>query len=340
MELETICPEDEQLMRNILLDDESFSSSESNSSRKRRANIDLNEDSIKQKRRERKLKKLRSKWRKKSKKISSSAENSTGKKMIVRPNYFVGIQVSNPEVLAYDRFYDEAAELVEICTMEHKEFFNRTVSLNFSGLKTFGNQVLFATVEESEVLDKVQVMATDLENAFEKLTGVPAKKTFKPHLTIFKVSKDFKLRRKGAAKISSNVYSNMINTVFGAQIVQSVQLLSMNKPKDEKGYYYCSHQVKFDVSSSELDDHSECCKSPLSGNSDLHNISQIKQTLQQEKDMVKRRFHSLSLSTLSSVFSKDNQPEDEGSSTLKTLLIITAATAAIIAAVRGFCSSK
>jgi 2'-5' RNA ligase len=61
----------------------------------------------------------------------------------------------------------------------------------------FCYQVLFASIEESEALEELQMMATDLETSFQELTGLPTiKKEFKPHLTILKLSKDFKLRRK------------------------------------------------------------------------------------------------------------------------------------------------
>jgi hypothetical protein len=40
------------------------------------------------------------------------------------------------------------------------------------------------------------MMASDLETSFKELTGSPIKKGFAPHLTILKLSKDFKLRRK------------------------------------------------------------------------------------------------------------------------------------------------
>jgi len=58
-------------------------------------------------------------------------------------------------------------------------------------------QVLFVSVQESEALEELQIMATNLETSLQELTGSPtAKKEFKPHLTILKLSKDFKLRRK------------------------------------------------------------------------------------------------------------------------------------------------
>jgi len=50
---------------------------------------------------------------------------------------------------------------------------------------------------------------------------------------------------QGISKICSSLYSDMSDMVFGSQVVQGIQLLSMNKPKDSNGYYYCSHQVTF-----------------------------------------------------------------------------------------------
>jgi 2'-5' RNA ligase len=58
-------------------------------------------------------------------------------------------------------------------------------------------QVLFASIQESEALKELQMMATNLETSLEDLTGSsPGKKEFKPHLTILKLSRDYKLRRK------------------------------------------------------------------------------------------------------------------------------------------------
>jgi hypothetical protein len=50
---------------------------------------------------------------------------------------------------------------------------------------------------------------------------------------------------QGISNISSSFYLDMSDTVFGSQVVRGIQLLSMNKPKDGNGYYYCSHQVAF-----------------------------------------------------------------------------------------------
>ncbi|XP_021928418.1 A-kinase anchor protein 7-like isoform X2 [Zootermopsis nevadensis] len=301
-----------------------------------------------------------------------------GKDMNLRSNYFVGIQVSNPEIHRMVKIVQEAilskqpalrtavvpiptlhitlavahlpdmehisraAEVVENCGSIHRGFFSKPASLHFSGLKTFGNKVLFASIQQGEALEEVQMMASDLETSFQELTGSPTKKGFKPHLTILKLSKDFKLRRKGIPKISSSLYLDMTDTVFGSQVVQGIQLLSMNKPKDGNGYYYCSHQVAFDVSCLESGDHSECCKKPLSVKPNLDNVSQLQCTVKHEKGVIKRRFHSLSLARLSSVFGRTSESSDnaDDKDVLMTLWIVSAASAAIIAAVRRILASK
>lgn len=300
--------------------------------------------------------------------------------MILRPNYFVGIQVSNSEIHRVVKMVQEAilskepalrtavvpiptlhitlavahlpdiehvtraAEVVDKCSSMHREFFNKSVLLHFSGLKTFQNKVLFASVQESEALEELQMMATNLETSLQELTGSPtAKKEFKPHLTIMKLSKDFTLRRKGISKICSSLYSDMSDMVFGSQVVQGVQLLSMNKPKDSNGYYYCSHQVTFDVTCPVADDHSVCCKEPLSLKPKLENVSQLQCAIKHEKDVIKRKFHSMSLASLASVFSRTDEPScstNESTSLLKTCLLVSAAIVAIMAVVRGMSSSQ
>jgi hypothetical protein len=75
----------------------------------------------------------------------------------------------------------------------------------------------------------------------------------------------------------------------------------------------------------------------------LENVSQLQCTLKHEKDVIKRKFHSLSLASLSSVFGKADEPSyktDENDLLVKTLLVVSIAAAAIIAAVRGMWSSK
>ena len=91
------------------------------------------------------------------------------------------------------------------------------------------------------------------------------------------------------------------------------------------------------------DDHSKCCKEPLSLKPKLENVSRLQSAIKHEKDVIKRKFHSMSLASLASVFSRTDEPScstNESTSLLKTLLLVSAATVAIIAVVRGMSSSQ
>ncbi|GFG35172.1 hypothetical protein Cfor_12748 [Coptotermes formosanus] len=372
--------DEEQSMLGILIDQDiqSESAGEGSCSQKRKAADDVYDSNSEQRTRN-SHSTSRCKRRRQNKKYKHRGRDLEGQDMILRPNYFVGIQVSNPEIHRVVKLVQEAilskepalrtavvpiptlhitlavahlpdmehisraAEAVDKCSAMHREFFNKSASLHFRGLNTFQNKVLFASIQESEALEELEMMATDLETSFQELTGSPtAKKEFKPHLSIVKLSKDFKLRRKGISKISSSLYSDMSDIVFGSQAVRGVQLLSMNKPKDGNGYYYCSHQVTFDVTCPEAVDHSECCKEPLSLKPKLDNVSQLQYAIKHEKDLVKRKFHSMSLASLSSLFSRTAEPScstSDSTSLLKTLLLVSAASVAIIAVVRSMSSN-
>jgi hypothetical protein len=98
-----------------------------------------------------------------------------------------------------------------------------------------------------------------------------------------------------------------------------------------------------DVICPAADDHSKCCKEPLSLKPKLENVSQLQRAIKHEKDVIKRKFHSMSLASLASVFSRTDGPScstNESTSLLKTLLLVSAATVAIMAVVRGMSSSQ
>lgn len=60
---------------------------------------------------------------------------------------------------------------------------------------------------------------------------------FKRHVTIAKLSRDRNIQLR---KISPDLYDSKLNEYIGDDQFCSVQLLSMEKPKDNlSGYYYC-----------------------------------------------------------------------------------------------------
>jgi len=98
-----------------------------------------------------------------------------------------------------------------------------------------------------------------------------------------------------------------------------------------------------DVTCPVADDHSVCCKEPLSLKPKLENVSQLQCAIKHEKDVIKRKFHSMSLASLASVFSRTDEPScstNESTSLLKTCLLVSAAIVAIMAVVRGMSSSQ
>ena len=99
-----------------------------------------------------------------------------------------------------------------------------------------------------------------------------------PHLTIAKMSKIFKTKWKNKKKqkknkkkddtdknvlrgIEPSAYAELIDTEFGSQTIDGLELLSMIVPPDKDGYYYCLDKCHFDdvllVGSSERK-HSQC----------------------------------------------------------------------------------
>nr|CAD7444256.1 unnamed protein product [Timema bartmani] len=275
----------------------------------------------------------KSKRQKRKKKRKHSLSSPPGKKMYLRPNYFIGIQVSNPEIhravrlvqqriiqqepalcstviptpklhltlavfyLPDPEYVTRAAKVVKECVNAARETFTTPpVSLTFTGIKSFKNEVVFVGIKEGSALQRVNDLAIKLETSLQAAgLSSSSKKAFRPHLTLMKLSKDFTLRRKacnGLTKIPESLYSDMANHSFGVQTVRGVQLLSMNKPKDISGYYYCSHQENFDVECDELNDHSECCK-PLFSKEDLGNTLKQNICVPRPHTANKRGIHTL-----------------------------------------------
>ena len=68
---------------------------------------------------------------------------------------------------------------------------------------------------------------------------------FKPHLTVMKLSRAPSLRKKGVRRIKSELYKVHSNQVFGEQVLEGLQLCSINKPKTVEGYYCKAAEVLF-----------------------------------------------------------------------------------------------
>ncbi|CAL4218286.1 unnamed protein product, partial [Meganyctiphanes norvegica] len=120
---------------------------------------------------------------------------------------------------------------------------------------------LYVKIVEDAGFELLMNLSERLREIFnEKGVCMPDKKALHPHLTIAKLSKAPRGKGKlGLRKIDAVSYENHIEKHFGKQIINGFQLLSMNKPKDEKRYFYNSQNFSLDLTLNESLDHNGCC---------------------------------------------------------------------------------
>ena len=70
---------------------------------------------------------------------------------------------------------------------------------------------------------------------------------YNPHLTITKIPR----RRQGQDRIKRFTYADLVDTKFGSQTIEGLELLEMSTTDDD-GYYRCHHRLSF----TEVDDDS------------------------------------------------------------------------------------
>lgn len=213
-------------------------------------------------------------------KDSPSKLNKKPKKMM--PNYFIAIRVSNPlihsgvkivqdSIVSHDEklkpaliplatlhltllvlhLEDEekiqkATEVLHQCrTSLEPVMLNSALTLNFAGLNHFRHQVLFVKLCGEEGIVRLNTVANVVRDTFAK-EGIPStdSREFSPHLTVMKLTRSPKLRKRGIRKIPLESYATWTDFDFGEERVSSLHLCSMNK-KEEDGFYKCVATVKF-----------------------------------------------------------------------------------------------
>ncbi|CAC5410927.1 AKAP7 [Mytilus coruscus] len=194
------------------------------------------------------------------------------------PNYFVAIQITNPEIIRgirdvqtsmcksnenlkkamipiptlhltlrvaclendeeISRMIKALDQCVETFNKDNKEM----ITLDVKDIESFRNEVVFANLQKDECLSKVIKLSDILEECCQTNDVPPSDgKGFTPHITIAKLTKlPFKLKKK-VKKIDPSTYRSYKNNQFGKQLVTCLQLCSMYKPKDRAGYYHVSH---------------------------------------------------------------------------------------------------
>ena len=199
----------------------------------------------------------------------------TKPKIIQRPNWFLALQFDNREILDnvktmqkdvielqpnlskacvpvekshitlfvfYVQNVDKVIEIVSEVVSSH-EFQNDTC-ITVNGTGHFKSQVVFAKMTlDQKIRDLWKEIGMKLaENSL--IDSYPKEEDFTPHLTVLKLSRmDFKKRKlNNIKKIPIDLYVNKWqNQHFGYQNINSIQLLSMTKPVQENGYYFCQH---------------------------------------------------------------------------------------------------
>ncbi|ROT66182.1 putative A-kinase anchor protein 7 isoform gamma isoform X1 [Penaeus vannamei] len=190
----------------------------------------------------------------------------------VRPNFFVGVKISNAEIhqaivkiqedlIAFEPKFARALidvatshltllvahidneeklclaiSALDECKKKLTDFTTEPVHLTFSGVGHFSNQVVYAKLVEDEHYHRLLTLATEVRQVFSSMgVCMPDVKDLNPHLTIAKTSKA--PHRKGKhfpRKFDPSSYQQHQDTHFGCQYVFGLQLLSMNKPKDKE----------------------------------------------------------------------------------------------------------
>ncbi|XP_054924607.1 uncharacterized protein [Dermacentor andersoni] len=188
----------------------------------------------------------------------------------------------------------------------------------FVGIQVDNINILYAKVVGEDSLSRLKALRHVCREEFKKADlDLTRGKAFRPHLTLAKISRKMSRKNPAIKKIKEEWYTEFKDEPFGSQQVKSLQLLCMTKPKDERGYYYCSLEHMFgDFSSKDQnnDDHSECC-APASSKSAPGKIEQKLLKLDDAKREVKRKISTLTNAKLQELSkAKQEFPEEENSS--------------------------
>ncbi|XP_060908272.1 A-kinase anchor protein 7-like isoform X2 [Labrus mixtus] len=204
------------------------------------------------------------------------AEKKKKKNESQRPNYFVSIPITNPQIsstvlevqeavlkqelrlakamipvptlhitllvthLANQEQVDLAGSVLAQAEPSLAELLGgRDLALPFSGISHFRKEVVFVSLAPGQHRHTLDSVAELLRNRFVEQGLLQGDgRGFEPHLTIMKLSRASKLRSQGIKRVDPALYSNYTTKFFGEQTVERVDLCSMLKKKQQDGYYH------------------------------------------------------------------------------------------------------
>ncbi|EEB11908.1 hypothetical protein Phum_PHUM140840 [Pediculus humanus corporis] len=208
-----------------------------------------------------------------AKKIKDNSLNSKNnmKVLKLRPNFFLGLQVSNTEIHKNVKNLQEKiihrnpklhSALVNVSTLHITLAVThlanqKEIQLLKENLDTWAQNNKNLYFIEPIVLN----FSGDLNLILSDLGFSTDQRSFTPHLTFLKLSKDYKLLRSKKKFLKDFEFAEECIDFFGKEQIRKLQLLSMDEPKNENGYYKCLHEIKLsddNYKASEMN-HSECC---------------------------------------------------------------------------------
>ena len=190
-----------------------------------------------------------------------------------RPNWFLAFQIDNEEIksqmtqiqnhvtksdpklsqacvpvpkahLTLFVFVDDQVEKVieTVQSVIENIEFSDELTIEANEIGHFNHSVVYAKLKLSPNIDDLWAKLAE-ELIKNEIIEESAKNQFRPHLTLMKLSKMKKPKKgqKRMKKIQPDLYIEYQNAFLGVQKVKSLQLLSMTKPAEASGYYYCQH---------------------------------------------------------------------------------------------------
>lgn len=84
---------------------------------------------------------------------------------------------------------------------------NQQLVLDVSGLGNFRNNIVFAKIQKEDQVTKLQEIADIVEDCFLDQEIVSSEKSgsFKPHITVMKLTRDKSFRKKGKINCRLNI---------------------------------------------------------------------------------------------------------------------------------------
>jgi len=197
------------------------------------------------------------------------------------PNWFLAIPFDNPEIrnnvkMVQDLVVQKEPKLKNACVPVEKSHLTLFVfhtdnidkvievlnpvlqnyklsqpNIKASGIGNFKRNVAFTKLDFDEHLKELWIKIGQCLVENQIIEPNDAKiEHFTPHLTLMKLSR---MKSKTVKKIDMDLFESFEQLEFGDQPVEKIQVLSMNLPVQEDGYYFCQHTYPIQNSFSDIE---------------------------------------------------------------------------------------